>query len=92
MAGPDLSLVTAAIDFSTVLEAVLMVAGAVLSVHVAFVGAKKVLAAVHGDDGYVSYEEMTDRLESGQMTFDEGAALQEQFGDRWAAEYKSSLK
>lgn len=50
MAGPDLSLVTAAVDFSTVVEAVLYVAVAVLYVYVAWKGGKMLLEAVRGGE------------------------------------------
>lgn len=52
MAGPDLSLVMAAVDFSTVVEAVLYVAIAVVYVYVAWKGSKMLLAAIRGGSGY----------------------------------------
>lgn len=52
MAGPDLSAVTAMVDFSTAVEAVLYVAVALVYVYVAVKGVKMILAAVRGGDGY----------------------------------------
>ena len=52
MAGPDLSVVTAMVDFSTVVEAVLLVAVAVVYVYVVWKGAKMLIAAVRGGNGY----------------------------------------
>lgn len=46
--GPDLSTLTAAVDFSTVTTAVLGVAAALIVVYIAWKGAKMVLAAVRG--------------------------------------------
>jgi len=47
-AGPDMSPLTGAIDFGTVVTAVLAVAGALVVVYIAWKGAKIVLAAVRG--------------------------------------------
>jgi len=47
-AGPDLSTVTAAVDFGTVTTAVLGVAAALIVVYIAWKGAKMVIAAVKG--------------------------------------------
>lgn len=47
-AGPDLSTVTAAVDFGTVTTAVLGVAAALIVVYIAWKGAKMVIAAVRG--------------------------------------------
>ncbi len=47
-AGPDLSSLTSSIDFSTVVTAILAVAAAIIVVHIAWKGAKMVLAAVKG--------------------------------------------
>jgi len=55
MAGPDLSAVTALIDFSTVVEAVLFVTVALVYVYVAIKGAKMLLAAVRGGSAYDYY-------------------------------------
>lgn len=46
--GPDLSTVTAAVDFGTVTTALLGVAAAVVVVYLAWKGAKMVIAAVRG--------------------------------------------
>lgn len=46
--GPDLSTVTAAVDFGTVTTAVLGVAAALIVVYIAWKGAKMVIAAVKG--------------------------------------------
>lgn len=58
MAGPDLSVVMAAVDFSTVVEAVLYVAAALMYVYVAWKGGKMLLAAVRGGD--VEYSQYSD--------------------------------
>jgi hypothetical protein len=55
MAGPDLSVVTAMVDFSTVVEAVLFVAAAIAYVYVAVKGAKMLLAAARGGSSYDYY-------------------------------------
>lgn len=47
-AGPDLTTVTAAVDFGTVSTAVLGVAAALIVVYIAWKGAKMVIAAVRG--------------------------------------------
>lgn len=47
-AGPDLTTVTAAVDFGTVTTAVLGVAAALIVVYIAWKGAKMVIAAVRG--------------------------------------------
>lgn len=47
-AGPDLSTLTAAVDFGTVTTALLGVAAALIVVYIAWKGAKMVLAAVRG--------------------------------------------
>jgi hypothetical protein len=47
-AGPDLTTLTTAVDFSTVTTAVLAVAAALIVVYIAWKGAKMVLAAVRG--------------------------------------------
>ena len=47
-AGPDLSTVTAAVDFGTVTTAILGVAAAIIVVYLAWKGAKMVIAAVRG--------------------------------------------
>lgn len=52
MAGPDLSAVMVAVDFSTVVEAVLLLAAAMVYVYVVWKGCKIVLSAVRGDGGY----------------------------------------
>lgn len=64
MAGPDLSIVIAAVDFSTILPALLSVFGAVVVAYLAWKGAKMVIAAVRGgsvcdggDDGFSSDDE-----------------------------------
>lgn len=46
--GPDLSTITAAVDFGTVTTAVLGVAAALIVVYIAWKGAKMVIAAVRG--------------------------------------------
>ena len=46
--GPDLTAVTAAVDFGTVNTAVLGVAAALIVVYIAWKGAKMVIAAVRG--------------------------------------------
>lgn len=46
--GPDLSTVTAAVDFGTVTTAVLGVAAALIVVYIAWKGAKMVISAVRG--------------------------------------------
>lgn len=46
--GPDLTTVTAAVDFGTVTTAVLGVAAALIVVYIAWKGAKMVIAAVRG--------------------------------------------
>ena len=46
--GPDLSPLTSSIDFSTVVTAIMAVAAAIIVVHIAWKGAKMVLAAVKG--------------------------------------------
>lgn len=46
--GPDLSTVTAAVDFGTVTAAVLLVAAALIVVYIAWKGAKMVISAVRG--------------------------------------------
>lgn len=46
--GPDLSTVTAAVDFGTVTTAVLGVAAALIVVYIAWKGGKMVIAAVRG--------------------------------------------
>lgn len=52
MAGPDLSIVTAAIDFATVTAAVLSAAVALVVIYIAIKGAQLVLDAVRGGSGY----------------------------------------
>lgn len=47
-AGPDLSTLTAAVDFGTVTTALLGVAAAIIVVYIAWKGAKMVLGAVKG--------------------------------------------
>lgn len=47
-AGPDLSTLTAAVDFGTVTTAILGVAAALIVVYIAWKGAKLVLGAVKG--------------------------------------------
>lgn len=47
-AGPDMTDLTAAVDFGTVTTAVLGVAAALITVYIAFKGAKLVIAAVKG--------------------------------------------
>lgn len=47
-APPDLTTLTAAVDFSTVTTAVLGVAAALIVVYIAWKGAKMVIAAVRG--------------------------------------------
>ena len=47
-AGPDLTSLTTAIDFGTVVTAVLAVAAALVVVYIAWKGAKMVLSAVRG--------------------------------------------
>lgn len=47
-AGPDLSTLTSAVDFSTVTTAVLGVAAALIVVYIAWKGAQMVLHAVRG--------------------------------------------
>ncbi|KAF0162996.1 MAG: phage-related membrane protein [Rhodocyclaceae bacterium] len=47
-AGPDLSTVTAAVDFGTVITAILGVAAALIVVYIAWKGAKMVISAVRG--------------------------------------------
>lgn len=47
-ADPDLSSLTSSIDFSTVVTAILAVAASIIVVHIAWKGAKMVLAAVKG--------------------------------------------
>lgn len=46
--GPDLTTVTAAVDFGTVTTAVLGVAAALIVVYIAWKGAKMVISAVRG--------------------------------------------
>jgi len=46
--GPDLSTLTAAIDFGTVTTAVLGAAAALIVVYIAWKGAKMVISAVRG--------------------------------------------
>ena len=46
--APDLSSLTAAVDFSTVITAILVVAAALTVVYVTFKGAKLVMTAVKG--------------------------------------------
>lgn len=47
-AGPDLTTLTAAVDFGTVTTAMLGVAAALIVVYIAWKGAKMVLGAVKG--------------------------------------------
>lgn len=47
-AGPDLSTLTAAVDFGTVTTALLGVAASLIVVYIAWKGAKMVLGAVKG--------------------------------------------
>jgi hypothetical protein len=47
-AGPDLTPLTSAIDFSTVITAVLAISGLLASVYVAIKGAKTVLGMIKG--------------------------------------------
>lgn len=47
-AGPDLTTITAAVDFGTVTTAVLGVAASLIVVYIAWKGAKMVIAAVRG--------------------------------------------
>lgn len=47
-APPDLTSLTAAVDFSTVTTAVLAVAAALIVVYIAWKGAKMVISAVRG--------------------------------------------
>lgn len=47
-APPDLTTLTAAVDFSTVTTAILGVAAALIVVYIAWKGAKMVIAAVRG--------------------------------------------
>lgn len=47
-AGPDLTALTAAVDFTNVVTAILAVAAALIVVYIAWKGAKMVLAAVRG--------------------------------------------
>lgn len=55
MSGPDMSLLTAAIDFGAVTTAVLGAAAALIVVYIAWKSAKMVIAAVKGgSDGYSS--------------------------------------
>lgn len=51
MAGPDLSVVTALVEFQTVVEAVLYVAAALAYLYVAKKGVKMIKAAILGDVG-----------------------------------------
>lgn len=47
-AGPDLSSLTAAVDFGTVTTAILGVSAAIIVVYIAWKGAKMVIHAVKG--------------------------------------------
>lgn len=47
-AGPDLSTITAAVDFGTVTTALLGVGAAIIVVYIAWKGAKMVIGAVKG--------------------------------------------
>lgn len=47
-AGPDLSTLTAAVDFGTVTTALLGVAASIIVVYIAWKGAKMVIGAVKG--------------------------------------------
>jgi Inovirus Coat protein B len=47
-AGPDLSSMTAAVDFGTVTTAILAVGAALIVVYIAFKGAKMLISAVRG--------------------------------------------
>lgn len=55
MAGPDLSIVMAAVDFSTVLPAVLGVLAALIVVYVAMKGVKMIAVVVRGDSYWETY-------------------------------------
>lgn len=46
--GPDLSTITAAVDFGTVTTALLGVGAAIIVVYIAWKGAKMVISAVKG--------------------------------------------
>lgn len=52
MAGPDLSIVTAAVDFSGFAQALVGALAALVVAYIAVKGAKIILAAVRGGDGY----------------------------------------
>jgi len=60
MAGPDLSPLTAAVDFSSVVVAVLAVAAAVVVVRVAWEGASMVIGFLRGDYDYGDGKDLLD--------------------------------
>ncbi len=60
MAGPDLSSLTAAVDFSSVVVAVLAVAAAVFVVRVAWEGASMVIGFLRGDYDYGDGKDLLD--------------------------------
>ncbi|KAF0162995.1 MAG: hypothetical protein FD157_3513 [Rhodocyclaceae bacterium] len=73
MAGPDLSIVTAAVDFGTVTTAILGVVTAIIVVYIAWKGAKMVLLAVggSGENGQQRFERVRDAMENGTVSDDD---------------------
>lgn len=70
MAGPDLSVVTALVEFQTVLEAVLYVAVALMYVYVLRKGIAMIKRAIAGGDAWESYDyedDCRDRLNAGMQ-------------------------
>lgn len=96
MAGPDLSIVTAAVDFSTILPALLSVFGAVVVVYLTWKGAKMVLVAVAGGgggsvsvglNGYSEsqYRKWWDEMDDGMKSF-YGVSSYEDYRARYTAD------
>lgn len=82
MAGPDLSVLTASVDFGTVTVAVVGVFSALVVVAVAWRGARFVLAMVRGDDPYLS----PDELRNAQEAYNEASRLSDESRKQWGWE------
>lgn len=71
MAAPDMTVVTAALDFASVVGSVLGVAASFVSLYVVIKGAAIVVRAVYGDsgdrywDGYTAEDDSRDRASAG---------------------------
>jgi hypothetical protein len=87
MAGPDLSIVTAAIEFSSVVGAVLGVAAAWLSVVVAVKGVRIVIATVRGHSVHGGVEEGYAQSVWHSMSVDEKSFLGVSSYEDWRRRY-----